>query len=42
LIFIKSLPKDFLLQAHESLYFAQDLAFFVRGFISADNAVDAT
>lgn len=41
LVFIKSLPKDFLLQAHESLYFAQDLAFFVRGFIDVESAVDA-
>jgi hypothetical protein len=33
LVFIKSLPKDFLLQSNETLYFAQDLAFFVRGFV---------
>ena len=41
LIFIKVLPKDFLLQAHESLYFAQDLAFFVRGFINIESSTDA-
>lgn len=41
LIFIKFLPKDFLLQAHESLYFSQDLAFFVRGFISIESTADA-
>lgn len=31
LVFIRFLPKDFLLQALETLYFAQDVAFFVRG-----------
>lgn len=31
LVFIRFLPKDFLLQAHETLYFAQDIAFFIRG-----------
>lgn len=41
LIFIKFLPKDFLLQAHESLYFSQDLAFFVRGFINIESTADA-
>lgn len=40
LVFIKSLPKDFLLQASETLYFAQDLAFFVRGFIAAESNID--
>ena len=31
LVFIRFLAKDFLLHAQETLYFAQDLAFFVRG-----------
>ena len=36
LVFIRFLPKDFLLQALEILYFAQDVAFFVRGFTDKD------
>lgn len=36
LVFIRFLPKDFLLQALETLYFAQDVAFFVRGFADKD------
>jgi len=35
-VFIKHLPEDFLINASERLYFAQDLAFFVRGLISAE------
>lgn len=41
LVFIKSLPKDFLLKPNETLYFAQDLAFFVRGFIEEESTTDA-
>lgn len=40
LVFIKSLPKDFLLQPNETLYFAQDLAFFVRGFVENESNHD--
>lgn len=36
LVFIRFLPKDFLLQALETLYFAQDIAFFVRGLADKD------
>lgn len=36
LVFIKHLQDDFLINASERLYFAQDLAFFVRGLVSAE------
>ncbi|RYX92791.1 MAG: hypothetical protein EOO28_20675 [Comamonadaceae bacterium] len=35
LVFIKTLPRDFLLESQETLYFAQDLAFFVRSMVDA-------
>lgn len=35
-VFIKALSEDFLLNPAERLYFAQDLAFFVRGVLSVE------
>lgn len=37
LVFIRFLPKDFLLQSLETLYFAQDIAFFVRGIADTND-----
>jgi hypothetical protein len=41
LIFFKTLPEDFLLRPIEKLYFAQDLAFFVRGMVEATHLSNA-
>lgn len=41
LVFIRFLPKDFLLQALETLYFAQDVAFFVRGIADRNEPANA-
>lgn len=38
LVFFRSLPEDFLLRPIEKLYFAQDLGFFVKGMIDAQEA----
>lgn len=35
MVFIKTLGEDFLLNPAERLYFAQDLAFFIRGLLDA-------
>lgn len=35
-VFIKTLGEDFLLNAGERLYFAQDLAFFIRGLLNVE------
>lgn len=35
LVFIRSLHEDFLIEPAQRLYFAQDLAFFVRGMVDA-------
>lgn len=35
-VFIKNLKDDFLLNPGERLYFSQDLAFFIRGLLSAE------
>lgn len=35
LLFYRSLPEDFLLRPIEKLYFTQDLGFFVRGMVEA-------
>lgn len=45
MIFFRKLPDDFLLRPIEKLYFAQDLAFFVRGMVEAtqlSNAKEST
>lgn len=36
MVFIKNLSSDFLLNPAERLYFAQDLAFFVRGLLNVE------
>lgn len=41
LLFYRSLPEDFLLRPIEKLYFAQDLGFFVRGMLEAQEASSA-
>lgn len=38
LLFYRTLPEDFLLRPIEKLYFAQDLGFFVRGMVEAQEA----
>jgi hypothetical protein len=40
LVFIRFLPKDFLLQSLETLYFAQDIAFFVRGIADTGESIN--
>ena len=35
LLFFRALPDDFLLRPMEKLYFTQDLGFFVRGILEA-------
>lgn len=42
ILFYRTLPEDFLLRPMEKLYFAQDLGFFVRGILEAqESALDA-
>ena len=38
LLFFRALPDDFLLRPMEKLYFTQDLGFFVRGILEAQEA----
>ena len=40
IVFIRFLPKDFLLQSLETLYFAQDIAFFIRGIADKDESIN--
>lgn len=42
LLFFRSLPEDFLFRPIEKLYFTQDLGFFVRGVVEAQEAMIAT
>jgi hypothetical protein len=39
LLFFRTLPDDFLLRPIEKLYFTQDLGFFVRGVLEAQESV---
>ena len=41
LLFYRTLPEDFLLRPIERLYFTQDLGFFVRGIVEAQEAAQA-